>query len=159
MKLKVGSSAPNFTGILSDGSRISLSDFRGSKVAVYFYPMSHSIGCTSEACSIRDYWEEIEHAGIVVIGISADTPKSQRKFIAKHDLPFKLVSDKKKQIIDDYGTWRKGGAMLYGRSKLGVRRRTFLIDESGTIVKILMDPSLTVHGKEIYDAFAELGNQ
>ncbi len=159
MNVKVGDHAPNFTGLLSDGNQFSLSDLRGSKVAVYFYPMSHSYGCTSEACSIRDYWAEIERAGIVVIGISPDTSQSQRKFIAKHDLPFKLVSDEKKQIIDVYGTWRRGGAMLYGRSKFGVRRRTFLIDESGTIVKILMDPSLKIHGKEIYDAFAELDYQ
>jgi len=156
-RLKVGEQAPVFSGLASDGTQVSLSDYLGSKVALYFYPKNHTPHCTTEACSIRDYWAEIKRAGIIVIGISADTPISHQKFIDHHDLPFTLISDQKKQIIDAYQAWRKGGPMLYGRVALiGVDRRTILIDESGVIVKIFMNPSIKFHGKEIYDAFAEL---
>jgi len=155
--LKVGDQAPDFTGISGDGIPLSLSDYLGSKVVLYFYPKDHTPMCTVEACSIRDQWTGFEEAGIVVIGISGDSADSHKNFAAKYALPFILFADKNREVTDIYGAWRKGGASLYGRSFIGVKRTTFLIDESGKIVKIFMDPNNKVHGKEILDAFAELG--
>ena len=157
--LKVGDQAPNFTGISTDGNSLSLHDYVGSKVALYFYPKDDTPACRAEACSIRDQWEGFEEAGIVVIGVSGDSVESHRKFTAKYELPFILLADTKKEVIDTYGTWRKGGAALYGNTFIGIKRTTFLIDAAGKIVKILRDPDNKIHGQEILDAFAEVDTE
>ncbi len=154
--LQSGNQAPDFIGTTSEGKKIRLSDFIGKKVVLYFYPMDNTIGCTTEACSIRDQWAAFEAADIAVIGVSVDSVKSHQKFIAKYNLPFILVSDPAKEIVDTYDSWRPGGKYLYAKSRLGVKRMTFLIDESGMIIKIFRAPKNPVHGKEILDAFAEL---
>ncbi len=154
--LQSGNQAPDFIGTTSEGKKIRLSDFIGKKVVLYFYPMDNTIGCTTEACSIRDQWAAFEAADIAVIGVSVDSVKSHQKFIAKYRLPFILVSDPSKEIVDTYDSWRPGGKYLYAKSRLGVKRMTFLIDESGTIIKIFRAPKNSVHGREILDAFAEL---
>ncbi len=152
--LQVGEQAPDFTGQTGDGQELRLSDFIGQKVALYFYPKDHTPGCTAEACSIRDHWDGIQEAGIMVIGVSADSVKSHQKFSAKHGLQFPLVADTKKEIMDAYGVW--GEKKMYGKTFLGVKRTTYLIDESGKIVKIFKRPKSKIHGQEILDGFTEL---
>ena len=152
--LELGDKAPDFVGPLGDGSQLRLSDFFGRKIALYFYPLNDTPGCVMEACSIRDSWDSIKEAGIVVIGVSPNSAASHRRFAAKYNLPFFLIADKNKQVIDLYGVW--GEKMLYGKTFLGLKRTTFLIDESGRIVKIFKRPKNRVHGKEILDAFAKL---
>jgi len=154
--LQVGDHAPDFTGITGNGSHLKLSDYLGSRVALYFYPKNNTKGCTLEACSIRDQWTELREAGIIVIGVSGDTTGSHKKFAARYDLPYILFSDRKKEVIDAYGAWRKGGARVYGRTLFGAKRITFLINESGKIVKIFRDPNKKSHGTEILDAFTEM---
>ena len=152
--LELGDKAPDFVGPLGDGGQLRLSDFFGRKIALYFYPLNDTPGCVMEACSIRDNWDSIKEAGIVVIGVSPNSAKSHRRFAAKYNLPFFLVADKDKKVIDLYGVW--GEKMMYGKTFLGLKRTTFLIDESGRIVKVFKRPKNRVHGKEILDAFAEL---
>ncbi|MCY4674928.1 MAG: thioredoxin-dependent thiol peroxidase [Bacteroidetes bacterium] len=152
--LELGDKAPDFVGPLGDGGQLRLSDFSGRKIALYFYPMNNTPGCVLEACSIRDNWDPFEKAGIVVIGVSPNSVRSHWNFAAKHDLPFFLVADRDKKVIDLYGVW--GEKKMFGRSFLGLKRTTFLIDESGKIVKIFKRPKNRIHGKEILDAFAEL---
>jgi len=154
--LKVGDQAPNFTGVSTNGNSLNLQDYLGSKVALYFYPKDDTPACRLEACSIRDQWEGLKEAGIVVIGVSGDSVESHRKFATKYELPFILLADTKKEVIDAYGAWRKGGATLYGKTFIGIKRTTFLIDTSGKIVKIFRDPNNKIHGQEILEAFAEL---
>ncbi len=150
--LQVGDQAPDFTGRSGDGGELQLSDFAGRRIALYFYPKDDTPGCIMEACSIRDYWEAIQEAGIVVIGVSGDSVKSHRKFTARYDLLFPLVADTEKEIMATYGVW--GEKKLYGKTFLGVKRTTFLINESGKIVKIFKRPKNRIHGKEILDGFA-----
>lgn len=152
--IELGNQAPDFVGPLGDGGQLRLSDFSGRKIALYFYPMNDTPGCVLEACSIRDSWDALKEAGIVVIGVSPNSAKSHRRFAARYNLPFFLIADKDKKVIDLYGVW--GEKKMFGRSFLGLKRTTFLIDESGTIVKIFRRPKNMVHGKEILDAFAEL---
>jgi len=152
--LELGDKAPDFAGPLGDGGQLRLSDFFGRKIALYFYPLNDTPGCVMEACSIRDSWDSIKEAGIVVIGVSPNSAASHRRFAAKYNLPFFLVADKAKKVIDLYGVW--GEKMMYGKTFLGLKRTTFLIDESGRIVKIFKRPKNRVHGKEILDAFAKL---
>ena len=152
--LEVGDIAPDFTGLSGEGKPLRLHDFVGRKVALYFYPKDNTPGCTAEACSIRDHWSEFEKEDIVVIGVSGDSVKSHQKFAAKYELPFSLLSDKEKEVMEAYGVW--GEKKMYGKTFLGVKRTTFLINESGKIVKIFKRPKTKIHGKEILDAFAEL---
>ncbi len=151
--LQVGDQAPDFTGPSGDGQELRLSDYAGHKVALYFYPKDDTPGCTAEACSIRDHWEGLQEAGIMVIGVSPDSVSSHQKFAAKHDLPFSLVADPEKKILETYGAW--GEKKMYGKTFMGVKRTTFLMDESGTIVKIFKRPKTKIHGQEILDAFTE----
>jgi len=152
--LQVGDQAPDFTGISGEGNPLSLRDFLGRKVALYFYPKDDTPGCMAEACSIRDHWTGFEEAGIAVIGVSGDSVESHQKFIAKYDLPFSLLSDGKQEVMNAYGVW--GEKKMYGKTFMGVKRTTFLINESGKIAKIFKRPKTKIHGQEILDAFAEL---
>lgn len=152
--LELGDKAPDFVGSLGDGGQLRLSDFSGRRIALYFYPMNNTPGCVLEACSIRDSWDSIKEARIVVIGISPNSAKSHQRFATKYKLPFFLVADKDKKIIDLYGVW--GEKMMFGKTFLGLKRTTFLIDEFGRIIKIFRRPKNRIHGKEILDAFAEL---
>jgi len=132
--LKKGDIAPNFSLISDEGKDIKLSDFRGKKVVLYFYPKDNTPGCTKEACSFRDVYNDILLKGAVVIGISIDPPKSHKKFKEKFVLPFYLLSDPDHKVIEMYGQWVKKS--MYGKEYFGTNRATFIIDENGKIIKI-----------------------
>jgi thioredoxin-dependent peroxiredoxin len=141
--LSEGQIAPEFALPSTGGKTISLADFKGSKnVVIYFYPKDETPGCTKEACSFRDVQSEFEQAGAVILGVSADSVKSHEKFAANHHLPFPLLSDENKSVIDAYGVWKEKS--LYGKTFLGIERTTFVIDKSGVIRKIW--PKVKVDG-------------
>jgi peroxiredoxin Q/BCP len=148
--LKIGDPAPDFTLPAGDGTDFSLKDFRGKKVVLYFYPRDNTPGCTKEACSFRDDIRKFERKGAVIVGVSADSVESHKKFAGKFDLPFTLVSDEKKSVINAYGVWRKKS--LYGRTFLGIERTTFVIDERGTIAGIYRKVKVDGHSDEILAA-------
>jgi len=133
-KLKVGDKAPDFAGLTDQGETVRLSDFRGRKVVLYFYPKDDTSGCTAQACSFRDSYPEIEEQNAVVLGVSPDGAKSHQKFKTKYDLPFTLVVDQDHQIADKYGTW--GEKTMYGRKYQGVIRSHFVINENSEIMDV-----------------------
>jgi peroxiredoxin Q/BCP len=127
IQLKEGMRAPGFEGIDQNGKTTKLSDFAGKKVVLYFYPKDNTSGCTAEACNLRDNWNSFINKGFVVIGVSPDNEKSHKGFAGKFSLPFPLIADTSKKILNDYGVW--GEKKMYGRSYLGVFRTTFIVDE------------------------------
>lgn len=133
--MNIGDKAPDFTLPDKDGNEVSLSDFRGKKVILYFYPKDNTPGCTKQACNFRDNYPQITEKGAVVIGISKDGVKSHTNFAAKHELPFILLSDKDLEVIKMYDVWKE--KKMFGKTALGVVRTTFLIDEEGTIKDIM----------------------
>lgn len=135
MALKVGDKIPEILGKDQDGKEIKAGDFKGDKLVLYFYPKDNTPGCTAEACSFRDSFGELRKAGYRVLGVSVDSEKSHRKFIEKQQLPFPLIADTDKQLVEAFGVW--GEKTLAGRKYMGTFRTTFLIDESGTIEKII----------------------
>jgi len=147
--LREGDKAPAFTLNDHDGNPVSLSDFAGKKVVVYFYPKDDTPGCTKEACSFRDNYDDILAAGAVVIGISADDVKSHTKFREKYNLPFHLVSDPDKVAILGFGAW--GEKSMYGKTYEGIIRSTFVIDEKGTIIKAWPKVKPEDHALEVLD--------
>lgn len=151
--LKVGNSAPDFAAPDADGRTLKLSDFRGEKVVLYFYPKDDTPGCTKEACSFRDAFSKLKRAGIKVIGVSPDTPKSHEKFTAKYNLPFTLISDPDHKVAGAYGAY--GEKKFMGRTYQGFLRNTFLIDESGRIKKIFEKVKPEQHAMEVLAAFKE----
>jgi peroxiredoxin Q/BCP len=151
IQLKEGMKAPGFEGIDQNGKVIKLSDFAGKKVVLYFYPKDNTPGCTAEACNLRDNWDSFLKNGFAVIGVSPDNEKSHKGFAAKYDLPFPLIADISKKILNDYGVW--GEKKMYGRSFLGVIRTTFLIDEKGIIEKIITKVDTSGHTKQIFDLY------
>lgn len=149
-ELKEGDKAPKFTGTDQNGNQISLEDFRGKKVALYFYPQDDTPVCTVEACNLRDNYSMLTSAGFEVIGVSPDDEKSHKKFENKFNLPFHLVADPEKKIIHQYGVW--GEKNMYGIKRMGLKRTTFLIDEEGAIYKIFRKPKSKKHSEEILAA-------
>lgn len=135
MSLKVGDSAPDFSVNDQSGNPVKLSEFKGKKVVLYFYPKDNTPGCTAEACNLRDNYEALQKAGYVVLGVSTDSEKSHQKFIDKFELPFPLLADTEKEIHEKYGTWVEKS--MYGRKYMGTARTTFLIDENGKIEEII----------------------
>jgi len=135
MALQVGDKAPAVLGVNQDGKEIKLSDFAGKKLVLYFYPKDNTPGCTAQACSLRDGYEELRKAGYEVIGVSADSASSHQKFISKQNLPFSLVADIDKKLSETFGTW--GEKSMYGRQYMGMFRTTFIIDETGTITRVI----------------------
>ncbi len=133
MKLEAGMQAPEFTLADQDGKMVSLKDFKGSKLLIYFYPKADTPGCTKQACSLRDYWAELKKAGVTVLGISPDTVEEQHKFAEKYTLNFALLADPDHQVAEAYGVWDKKS--LYGKLFFGIIRSSFLIDESGKIAE------------------------
>jgi len=152
--LKEGDKAPAFTGIDAHGNKISLADYKGKRVALYFYPEDDTPTCTVQACNLRDNFALLRKEGFSVIGVSPDDEKSHQKFEKKFDLPFTLVADPEHIIIDRYGVW--GEKQLYGRKYLGLHRTTFLIDEKGIIRKIFLKPRSKTHAEDIVK-FAHAG--
>jgi peroxiredoxin Q/BCP len=145
--LKEGSKAPIFKGVDQNGKPISLADFKGKKVVLYFYPHDDTPTCTDQACNLRDNYSILLKKGYQVIGVSVDDVKSHKKFEQKYNLPFPLVADEDKKIVDKYNLW--GQKTLMGRTYMGTTRTTFLIDETGKIVKIIDKPVSKNHTAEI----------
>lgn len=133
--LKAGDKAPEFTSKDQNGKPVSLAQFKGQKVVLYFYPKDSTPGCTAEACDFRDNYQGLKKEGIEVLGVSVDDEKSHQKFIAKHELPFTLLADTDKNIVEAYGVW--GEKNMYGKKYMGTNRTTFIIDEEGTIAHII----------------------
>jgi len=130
-----GQKAPDFKEKDQNGKEISLSDFSGKDVILYFYPKDNTPGCTAEACSFRDNYESLLKEGFVVLGVSTDDEKSHQKFITKYNLPFPLIADTDKEIVEAYGVWVEKN--MYGKKYMGVARKTFIIDKNGLIRKII----------------------
>ena len=145
--LQEGQKAPAFSGKDQDGNTVSLAQFKGRKLVLYFYPEDDTPTCTIQACNLRDHFEELQHQGYAVIGVSPDEPKRHQKFIKKYGLPFTLLSDPQHKIIEKYGVW--GEKKLYGRSYMGLHRTTFVINEKGMIEKIFLRPRNKEHAAEI----------
>ena len=146
-----GMKAPAFTAVDQNGQKIKLSDFKGKKLALYFYPKDSTSTCTVQACNIRDGFKALAKKGIVVVGVSPDDEKSHLKFIANHKLPFQIIADTDKSLVEKYGVW--GEKSLYGNKYMGVFRKTFLIDEKGVVVKVISKPKVKVHADEIASGF------
>jgi thioredoxin-dependent peroxiredoxin len=151
-QLKEGSHAPTFEGIDQDGRLIKLTDFRGKKLILYFYPKDNTSGCTAEACNLRDNYEPFLSKGFAIIGVSPDSEKSHKGFANKHSLPFPLIADTEKKIMNDYGVW--GEKKMYGRSYMGVLRTTFIIDENGVIEKIINKVDTSGHTEQIFKLYS-----
>lgn len=151
--LKEGDKAPAFTGHDQNDKLISLKDFKGNKLIIYFYPQDDTPTCTIQACNLRDNFKALKKAGFAIIGISPDAVKKHKKFEQKYDLPFPLISDPDHHIIDTYGVW--GQKQLYGRSYMGLHRTTFLVDGKGIIRKIFLKPKSKLHAAEILNAWNE----
>lgn len=149
MELKAGDKAPDFTTTDQDGNTVKLSALRGRKVVLYFYPRDMTPGCTAEACNLRDNYRALTRAGYEVLGISTDSEKSHQKFIAKEHLPFRLLSDADKTVHNLYGTWIEKS--LYGRKYMGTARKTFVIDEKGTIEYVIDKVDTRDHAAQILD--------
>jgi thioredoxin-dependent peroxiredoxin len=148
-QLTEGAIAPQFTGKDQDGRNVSLKDIKGKKVILYFYPKDDTPGCTAEACNLRDNYEDLLSRGFAIIGVSPDDEKSHGKFRKKFDLPFSLIADPEKTIINAYGAW--GEKSMYGKTYDGVLRTTFVIDESGKIQKIINKVNTGDHTKQILE--------
>lgn len=153
MKLKVGAIAPDFTAKDQDGKTISLSQFKDKKVALYFYPQDDTPTCTVEACNLRDNFALLKKNKITVIGVSGDSVKSHKKFEVKYTLPFRLVADEERNIIDAYGVW--GPKVLFGREYMGVLRTTFLVNKEGVIEHIIDNVKSAEHAKQILGMWKE----
>lgn len=151
--LNEGDKAPNFKGKDQNGNDVKLGDFKGKRLVLYFYPKDDTPGCTKQACSFRDADDLFTEKGIKVLGVSIDDEKSHQKFISKFQLPFDLIADTDKKIIEDYGVW--GEKSMYGRKYMGTLRKTFLIDEKGKIVKIFEKVKVAEHADEVLAAFGE----
>lgn len=151
---EVGTEAPDFEAPIQDGSSIRLSELRGSKVVLYFYPKDDTPGCTKQACSLRDGWSELAAAGIRVIGVSQDDVDSHEKFAQKYDLPFPIAADPEHEILERYGVWQQRS--MFGNTFMGTKRTTFLIDEDGMIREVLKKPKTKDHAREVLEKFRAL---
>lgn len=147
MALQAGDQAPDFESIDQDGNPIKLSDFKGKKIVLYFYPKDNTPGCTAESCDLRDNYERLQSQGYVVLGISSDSAKSHKKFIEKYELPFPLIADEDKSVHEKFGTWVEKS--MYGRTYMGTARTTFLIDEEGKISEVISKVKTKAHTEQI----------
>ena len=147
MVLKEGSAAPDFTLPDENGKKRSLAEFLGKDIVLYFYPKDETSGCTTEACNFRDDYSAYEKAGVVILGVSPDSPASHTKFKAHHLLPFTLLSDEDHKVLDLYGAW--GKKQMYGKEYDGVLRTTYLIGKDGKITKVFENVKPAEHSAEI----------
>jgi peroxiredoxin Q/BCP len=149
--LNEGDIAPDFTARDEKGNEVKLADFRGDRVALYFYPKDDTPGCTKQACSLRDSYADLTDKNIKVLGVSLDDEASHQKFIGKFNLPFTLLADTDRKLSESYGVY--GEKNMYGKKYMGVSRTTFLIDEEGKIKKIINKPNVEQHADEVIKAF------
>lgn len=145
--LEAGQQAPDFSAVDQDGNTITLSQFSGQKVVLYFYPRDNTPGCTAQACDLRDNYERLQAAGYQVIGVSTDTEKKHQNFIAKYDLPFPLIADTDHKVHELYGTWQL--KKNYGKEYMGTVRTSFLIDENGIITEVINKVKTKEHSAQI----------
>jgi thioredoxin-dependent peroxiredoxin len=153
MAIESGGLAPNFTLADENGELRSLSDYKGRPVVLYFYPKDDTPGCTTEACNFRDDYSEYEKAGVVILGVSPDSPKSHTKFKAKFNLPFTLLADEDHKVCELYGVWGRKKSM--GREYDGVFRTTFLIDSKGSVKKVFENVKPDGHSQELLAALSD----
>ncbi len=152
--LKIGEKAPQFELASTSGKDVSLADLKGSWVVLYFYPKDMTPGCTTEACDFRDFHGDFIKMGVKVFGVSPDAIKSHDKFIDKHDLPFELLSDESKNMLEAYGVWKEKS--MYGKKYMGVERTTVIVDPEGKIAAVWEKVSVSNHVKEVLDKLKEL---
>ena len=147
--MNIGDKIPEILGKDQDGKTVKASDFAGKKLALYFYPKDSTPGCTSEACNLRDNYQALMARGIEVIGVSVDSEQSHKKFIAKNELPFRLIADTEKMLVQAFGVW--GEKSMYGRKYMGTFRTTFIIDEEGKVERIIGPKEIKVkdHANQI----------
>jgi len=149
MQINVGDKAPDFVTTDQKGKEVKLSDYKGKKVVLYFYPKDNTPGCTAEACNLRDNYSKFTSLGYDILGVSSDSEKSHQKFIDKYDLPFRLLADTDKSIHEKYGTWVEKS--MYGRKYMGTARATFVIDENGIVEKVIEKVKTKDHAAQILD--------
>lgn len=147
IELKIGDPAPAFSAPDQDGNMVTLEDFKGKKLVLYFYPKDHTPGCTAESCNLRDNYQRFQSMGYEVLGVSPDSQKSHQNFIAKYELPFRLLSDVDKNILKAYGAW--GLKKMYGKEYEGVLRKTFVISEEGVIEDAITKVNTKEHTAQI----------
>lgn len=140
--MEIGDKIPEILGRDANGKEIKASDYLGKKFALYFYPKDNTPGCTSQACSLKDGYSDLQRAGLEVIGVSVDDEKSHQKFITKYELPFPLIADTDKKLVEAFGVW--GEKKMYGRTYFGTYRTTFIIDEEGKVEHIITPKSIKV---------------
>ncbi|MAM27519.1 MAG: thioredoxin-dependent thiol peroxidase [Flavobacteriaceae bacterium] len=148
--LKVGEKVPNFTVNDETGTPISLSDYKGKKLVVFFYPKANTPGCTAEACDLRDHYKELQDAGYVLLGVSADSERKQANFKNKYDFPFPLLADEDKEVINAFGVW--GPKKFMGREYDGIHRKTFIVDENGIVSRVIDKVKTKDHAAQILEA-------
>jgi thioredoxin-dependent peroxiredoxin len=152
-EIKEGNKAPDFTALDQDGKKVKLSSFRDKKnIVLYFYPKDMTPGCTTQACGFRDQQKSFKST--VILGVSIDSQERHQKFIEKYDLPFKLLADVDKKVVQKYGVWQE--KKLYGKTFMGIVRSTFIIDKNGTIRKIFVKVKVKNHIEEVLNALKEL---
>ena len=147
--MQIGDKVPTLLGKDENGKEVRLSDFAGKKLVLYFYPKDNTSGCTAEACSLRDNYDALKAEGYEVIGVSVDDEKSHRKFIEKQQLPFSLIADTEKQLVEKFGVWAEKS--MYGRKYMGTLRTTFIIDEEGKVQRIFSPKEIKTktHGEQV----------
>ena len=147
--LKVGDTVPNFAVNDEKGNLVSLSDYKGKKWVVFFYPKANTPGCTKEACNLRDHYKELKEAGYSLVGVSADSEKKQSNFKEKFDFPFPLLADENKEVINAFGVW--GLKKFMGREYDGIHRKTFLVDEDGVVAHVIDKVKTKDHAAQILE--------
>jgi len=152
--IEEGKKAPAITLNDQDGKKVSLNDFKGKNIILYFYPKDNTSGCTLEACNFRDDFPKFGNMKAIILGVSPDSVESHKKFAEKYNLPFRLLSDEKKSVLKEYGVWKEKS--MYGRKYMGVERSTFVIDETGKIRKIFRKVKVADHNKEVMEVLKEL---
>ena len=147
IKLEIGDIAPAIDSVDQNNTQITLEQFKGKKIILYFYPKDMTPGCTVQSCNLRDNYQELLDKGYVVLGCSVDSPERHIKFIQKYDLPFSLISDEDKKVVEDYGVWALKKFM--GKEYMGINRTTFIIDEKGIIEDIIQKVNTKEHTSQI----------
>ncbi|SHE29127.1 peroxiredoxin Q/BCP [Psychroflexus salarius] len=145
--LKVGDQAPNFSAEDQDGNLHQLSDYKGHKLVVFFYPKASTPGCTAEACNLRDNWQSFQNEGYKILGVSADSKKRQQNFKNKYELPFPLLADEDKSVIEAFGVW--GPKKFMGKEYDGIHRTTFVIDEDSKLKDVITKVKTKAHTEQI----------
>lgn len=153
--LEPGDKAPEFKGEIQSGEEVKLSDYKGEKLVLFFYPKDDTPGCTKEACNLRDNYDKLREEGFKLLGVSPDPVKKHQKFIDKYDLPFDLLADVDKEVLKDYGVW--GPKKFMGREYEGVHRTTFIIDEEGKIEYVIEKVKTKDHAEQILELYEEDG--